>query len=370
MTSEGSHSAIRAAPRAGASLPAALLTALALAGCNPPSADGAAAAGAAPARLVVLPDGRRINLHCSGTGSPTVLLESGFGANASAWYKVQPALARTTRVCSYDRAGAGFSDPGPLPRDGAAIARDLDQTLTAARIRGPFVVVGHSAGGMYARLFAARRPRDVTGLILLDPTVERRAPQPVGDGLDGIRRRLQRCLAVAEAAPPASDPQWSGCVTAKGDTRAAEAARRPETWRNQLSELDAIFGRTSDQVFRLSGVLRDVPMYVVTASDTAAAAPTYGFDRPQSVLVLQHQMIAGTSNAGWQQTVLSSHMVMLDRPDVVISTATEMVRASRDGRPPGALPASETDQPAGEDVFKAPGPGEGLLPLPGPPGPL
>ncbi|MGH6965185.1 MAG: alpha/beta fold hydrolase, partial [Phenylobacterium sp.] len=86
-----------------------------------------------------------------------MLLESGFGAGAFAWGQAQPIVARTTRVCSYDRAGYGFSDPGPSPRDGAAIARDLDAALRRAGERGPFVIVGHSAGGLYARLFAARR---------------------------------------------------------------------------------------------------------------------------------------------------------------------------------------------------------------------
>ena len=352
-----------------ASGPALLAAALVLVGCNlPGGTDAAAATG--PAKLVALPDGRRINLRCTGRGSPTVLLESGFGANSGAWYKVQPALARLTRVCAYDRAGSGFSDPGPLPRDGAAIARDLDETLTTARITGPFVVVGHSAGGLYARLFAARRKGQVVGLVLLDPTVERRAPQPVGDGLDGIRRRVQRCLATSEAAPQPerSDPRWTGCFSAKSPAHAIEAARRPDTWRNQLSELDSIFGRTSDQVFRAAGLLGSIPTYVITASDSAAAAPTYGFDKPQSVLVLQHQMIARLSETGSQQTVLSSHMIMLDRPDVVISAAEAMVRASRANQPPEPLPANGLDSDTTTDPFRLPDGGEDETPaLPPPP---
>ena len=348
------------------------LAALALlAGCSA-SGGGAtsAKAYAKPAELVSLPDGRKLNLHCSGSGSPTVLLESGFGAGASAWYKVQPTLARTTRVCAYDRAGYGFSDPGPLPRDGAATARDLDQALTAAKMAGPFIVVGHSAGGLYARLFAARRPSDVAGLILLDPTVERRAPQPVGDGLDGIRRRIQRCLAASLASPqPADgDPQWAGCLPGKPDANAIQIALRPDTWRNQLSELDSIYGRTSDQIFRLSGLLHDIPMYVITASDTAAAAPSYGFDKPESALVVAHRMMAGMSSVGSQQTVLSSHMVMLNRPEVVIATAEEMVRANRAGRPPEPLGPSETEPLSGDDAFTTPGAAQDALTLPRPPG--
>lgn len=332
------------------------LAAVWLAGCDLAGVAGPAAADARPGRLVILEDGRKLNLACAGHGSPTVILESGFGAGTGAWRKVQPTLARTTRVCAYDRAGSGYSDPGPLPRDGAAIARDLDQALRAAKVRGPFIVVGHSAGALYGRLFAARRPEDVAGLVLLDPTVEHRAAQPAGDGLDGIRRRTRRCLAAAAAnpQPPVGDARWTGCIAAKAGAHAIAVAQRPETWRSQLSELDNIFGRTSDQVFRIGAVLRTVPLYILTASDTAASAPSYGFDAPQSVIELQHQLIARTSEAGSQQTILSSHMVMSDRPQIVISAVEDMIRASRAGLPPPPRPGSETEPT--EDPFKLPEP--------------
>jgi pimeloyl-ACP methyl ester carboxylesterase len=335
-------------------LATAILATLLVAGCG--SGDGlgalAASAGSAPGHQVRLPDGRTINLRCSGRGSPAVILESGHGADSAAWSRVQPKLARATRTCAYDRAGSGFSDPGPLPRDGAAIARDLDLALQAAGVRGPFVVVGHSAGGLYARLFAARRPGDVVGLVLADPTVERRAPTSgQDDGLDGVRRRLQRCLAATAAAPPpaAADPQWAGCGPPKGDDHARAIARRPDTWRARLSELDTLFGRTSEQVFRIGTVLQDVPAYVLTASDTAASAGTYGFDKPQSIWVLQHQEIASRFRAGSQRTVFSSHLMMNDRPEVIVDAALEMVRAAQDKRLPAPLAPSETaDEPAPE----------------------
>ncbi|MDB5451864.1 MAG: Alpha/beta hydrolase, partial [Caulobacteraceae bacterium] len=84
---------------------------------------------------VRLPDGRHIALRCSGQGSPTVIFETGFGGGSLGWSRVQPEVAKTTRTCSYDRAGYGLSDPGPMPRDGAAVARDLDKALNAAHIR-------------------------------------------------------------------------------------------------------------------------------------------------------------------------------------------------------------------------------------------
>ena len=301
-----------------------------------------------PGQLVTLPPGRHLNLRCAGRGSPTVLFEAGFGADSGAWGRVQPQVARKTRTCAYDRAGSGFSDPGPLPRDGAAIARDLDQALTTAAIEGPYVVVGHSAGGLYARLFAARRPGEVQGLVLLDPTVEQRAPTPgSGDGLDGQRRRAQRCLVNALAIPPpaADDPAWSGCIGRNPSDHAWQVARRPDTWRGQVSELDSLFGRTSEQVLRLGDLLKAVPIYVLTASDTAAAANTVGYDKPQSVWELQHVRLAMGSDHGSQRTVLSSHLVMNDRPEVVVEAVLAMVDAVRAGTPPPPLPSSEGAQP-------------------------
>ena len=296
-----------------------------------------------PDMLVELSDGRRLNFHCVGRGSPLVILESGYGAGVNGWGRVQPQIARTTRVCAYDRAGYGFSDPGPLPRDGAATARDLDEALDAAGLHGPYVVVGFSAGGLYGRLFAARRPGEVQGLVLLDPTVEAIAP-PGADGLQNLRRNARRCLSVAELSPPppAGDPRWNGCMPRRGTPAELTRIRSAESWRNQLSELDSIFGATSAQARRLDGLLRDVPTYVITASETAASAPTLGYGDRQSLWELQHLRLALSSDRGYQRTILSSHRIPSDRPEVVVETVRAMVQAVRAGAPPDPLPVSET----------------------------
>lgn len=331
-----------------------LIAALLLAGCG----SAPAAGGERPGKLVTLGDGRKINLQCAGRGSPTVILESGFGANAGAWYKVQPTLARQTRVCSYDRAGYGFSDPGPDPRDGAAAARDLDAALTAAGIEGPYIVVGHSAGGLYARLFAARRPGEVQGLVLLDPTVEQVARSPGADGLGRMRARLERCLAAASASPPPpdSDPAWKGCTGKEPSKHDLQVAHDPRMWRNQLSELNEIFGRTSRDVMRIGGLLNDVPAYVITASETAASAPQIPTQPPVSAWEFQHQQLSAGFRVGYQQTVLSGHLVMIDRPEIAISAVSTMIEAARAGSPPPPLPPSEGQV---SDAFpKAETPGE------------
>lgn len=107
----------------------------------------------APGKLADI-GGYRLHLNCQGSGSPTVLLESGIADDSLTWLGVQPAIARTTRVCSYDRAGYGWSDPSPKSRDVRTIAQELHTLLNHAGVSGPFVLVGHSLGGMIVREYA------------------------------------------------------------------------------------------------------------------------------------------------------------------------------------------------------------------------
>jgi pimeloyl-ACP methyl ester carboxylesterase len=117
--------------------------------------------------------GRRLRIVCEGPRSdkPLVVMESGIFGFASDWGEVQKALAaRGIRSCAYDRAGLGFSDPGPYPRDGVAVVEDLEKLLEKKRETGPLVLVGHSMAGLHTRLFALRNPERVKGLLLVDAT--------------------------------------------------------------------------------------------------------------------------------------------------------------------------------------------------------
>ncbi len=145
---------------------------------------------------VDLGDGRRMYLDCRGTGSPTVVLEAGLYGWSPTWTSVLPQVATFTRVCSYDRAGLGLSDPGPRPRVVGEITADLERLLAHAGIAPPYVLVGHSAGGMYHRLFTSAHPEKVAGLVLVDsnePTDEQDRAS-VDDGSDN--RRLERTLTA------------------------------------------------------------------------------------------------------------------------------------------------------------------------------
>jgi pimeloyl-ACP methyl ester carboxylesterase len=129
------------------------------------------AAAPAPAGTGQLVDvgGRRLYLQCEGTGSPVVILQAGLGGSSASWARIQPTIAGSTTVCSYDRAGRGRSDDAPGLQDGNAIATDLHDLLAKAGIVGPYVVVAHSSGGPYSRVFTARYPGEVVGMVLLDP---------------------------------------------------------------------------------------------------------------------------------------------------------------------------------------------------------
>ena len=300
---------------------------------------------ARPGRLVRLHDGRRINLRCSGAGAPTVIFEGGWASTSLAWNGVRARVSAHHRACAYDRAGSGFSDSGPEPRDGAAIARDLDEALRAGRIRGPFILVGHSAGGLYIRLFADRRWSDVAGFVFVDPSVEfqdRRFAEAFGPGagsVAGLRLRTENCLAAAEAgALPSSDPKLSACVPSPNPSlppsvnaaRLAEA-RRPSTWRAQLSELDALWTTTSDEIANGRGSYDHRPMIVLTA-DGAPQASTHDDRRSASrnFWISLHRELAARSGLGVETVVeRSGHLMMNDRPDTIVAAIETVAGQAR-----------------------------------------
>lgn len=190
----------------------ALLASLLAAGCGgAPSRPGAHAAHGTPdnpvvtgpGRLVAIGGGRSLYLQCSGHGSPTVVLEAGFGGDTNNWTGVQPQLGATTRTCAYDRAGLGNSLPLPGVHDASAEIRDLQTLLEHARIAPPYVLVGHSYGGLLVRLFARAHPAETAGVVLVDA---------MGRDQDARYARWWRALprSVRRALPAPGAPREYG----------------------------------------------------------------------------------------------------------------------------------------------------------------
>ncbi len=286
---------------------------------------------------VALPDGRRINLYCQGKGAPTVVLDAGLGDGAWSWRKVQGRIAATTRVCVYDRAGYGGSDPGPGPRDLRALTRDLEAVLTAGRVPGPYVLVGHSAAGLTTRLYAYRHPERVAGLVLVDPSTEGQAPR-LAAAAPGMAKAQALMVGAGKACAQASRPPSVEplCVRAPGDLPKAMTARwarmqGPDHYRAAGAELDGMMGPNTAQLeaeWRPFGVY---PVWMLTRGEPA----TPGGDKAEQVAAdtVWREMHAETMTLaprGIHRVIAGAgHYIQQDKPDAVVEAITEVVAEVR-----------------------------------------
>jgi pimeloyl-ACP methyl ester carboxylesterase len=248
--------------------------------------------------------GNYLYLVCAGHGSPTVVLEAGLGEDHRDWSLVQPELAQTTRVCSYDRAGLGLSQLAPKRHTALEKARDLHGLLEAAGVDGPFVLVGHSYGGMLARVYAAAYPKDVAGLVLLDSS------HP-----DQVRRFL-------------------ATLPRKGESRVLRELRKSLT---ATRNPEGVNWKASSEEDRAAGSLGDRPLVVVTAGEfetppelASFPAIVHGFRR--AWLGMQDDLARLSTNHVHVVAVYSPHMVMtaLGQPELVLHAIRAVVTAARD----------------------------------------
>jgi pimeloyl-ACP methyl ester carboxylesterase len=319
-------------------LSAALLITLTAAAPAGPPPDPARDVYLKPQTLAVLPDGRRFNFFCQGEGSPVSLIAPGWHIPDIGWRRLQAEMAKVTKVCVVNRAGYGFSDPGPMPRDTAAEVKDLHDGLKAAGLVGPYVLVGHSLGGFDARLFAYTYPRETAGLLLLDPPTERifqrtRAP-------DEDVSLMRRCAALARTqtlVPHGVDgcietglgPGWSVAMQAR---YAADEGR--SSWFETLwSEDMTMVNQSSDELVAARRKLGDIPLILLQAdtdchpSGPAPRAEGAKFDAERCAELLSQ---AKDSARGQRRIVKgATHMINNDRPDVVVATFAEVVGAAR-----------------------------------------
>jgi pimeloyl-ACP methyl ester carboxylesterase len=230
----------------------------------------------APGRLVDV-TGYRLHIYCMGEnqeGSPTVILEQGAGGISAAWARVQPEIAKVTRVCAYDRAGMGWSDPSPEPRDAEHIAAELHTLLQNAAIPAPYVLVGWSYGGLYTRRYAGQYPDQVVGMVLLDSS----HPDQWSSTAAG-KAQYESFARVYTIAPwlarigvmrvmGAVQPDSGLPTPQSGALKASFAATKD--WDAQSAEFLASFA-TDDQV-RAIRSLGDLPLFVLTGTEHGTPA--------------------------------------------------------------------------------------------------
>jgi pimeloyl-ACP methyl ester carboxylesterase len=281
---------------------------------------------AMPGRLYDV-GGHRLHLDCTGSGSPTVVLMSGLGGFSVSWARIAPAVADTTRVCAYDRAGQGWSEDAPGPQDGVAAATDLHALLAAAGEDGPFVLVGHSIGGDHAMVYADRYPQQVAGMVLLDATNPyRTAAGTTHAGSPGpfaLAPSLTR-LGVGRLLPTSS---WSSLPEPAASRYQAFAAS-PRGWRNTVDEtatMPALLSRAQEL-----STLGSTPLVVLTAAGPHADATWAD---------AQDRMAELSTNSSHRHAE-ASHAGLLDDASGAQQSAAaidDVVRAARTGTtvPPG-----------------------------------
>jgi pimeloyl-ACP methyl ester carboxylesterase len=272
-----------------------------------------------PAGEMVTVDGRRMHLHCTGSGSPAVLLDAGLGGSSGAWASVQPELARSTRVCSYDRSGLGASEPRRGPRTSDRIVAELRALLDASGETGPWVLVGHSFGGINMRLFASQHPDEVVGLVLVDASHEdqvERLPAPPGWVMPLYRAFTwttpfgsARLLGPRLMAVPDGLDEEAGA-------RARAHSARGATLRTAFAELNTIDASLA-QVRAARVHLGALPVVVITAGlpfNNDADAPEW-----VAWLDMQRDMLSLSSVSHALVAERSGHMVPRAQPEIVVA---------------------------------------------------
>jgi pimeloyl-ACP methyl ester carboxylesterase len=271
-----------------------------------------------------LVDGHRLFLNCVGSGSPTVVLFNGLGERTPSWAWVQPAVARETRVCTFDRAGQGWSGDARERQDGHQLAADLHGLLSAAHVPGPYVLAGHSVGGTYALIYAMDFPEETAGVALIDSASPYQFDLPTYPRFYSISRRVSALLpslARAGLARLTSGLSFSGLpADARREARAfSSSPRELRADRDEFAELPTVF----DQAKALTTLGRK-PLFVLTAD----------LGQQSGWFAVQNKLATLSANSVHQTTQGATHAALLE--DQSISTATsraivDVLRAARSG---------------------------------------
>lgn len=299
---------------------------------------------ARPHALVDVGDGRHMNLHCRGSGSPTVVFDSGSGLAGWDWVKVHPAIAASTRACVYDRAGLGFSDAPSRAGTSAHAVADLHALLVGAGIAPPYVLVGHSYGGMNVQLYAYTYPAEVVGLVNVDgghedeaARIDRLTQGKFAALMREYEAMAERCAqAASKGALLPGAPAFAACIGRPpamfgAPLAAAWMARqmRPAYWAAARSE-EANDALSADQLRAARRPFGALPLVYLTRGVSPFLVP----GKPQGELnkaterdvAASHLEIARLSNRGTHRIVAGAgHSIHVDKPQAVIAAIREVL---------------------------------------------
>jgi pimeloyl-ACP methyl ester carboxylesterase len=290
-----------------------------------------------PPGQTLLVGGHQMRIDCSGSGSPAIVLDAGLGNDGLIWGGVQPVLARTTRVCSYDRAGFGWSDALPPPRDADHIAAELHGLLAAADITGPVVLMGHSIAGIYIRDYATRYPENVSGLIFVDGSTPLQNRNPAfkvhqGPGPPSWFSALLKKAAFAAGIPrllgecsrsfPGFDPQ-AAKLLAEDQCR----DRFPAI----AGEMQS-FDRSGEETVH-TGPYGALPVLIFSQDPARTAAQGEPMDGVNAWNQMQEDLKQLSTRSRRIIAQGSSHYIQRDRPDLIEREVPQFIEQIRGTAP-------------------------------------
>ncbi|MHB1133106.1 MAG: alpha/beta hydrolase [Chloroflexota bacterium] len=274
-----------------------------------------------PGQLVDV-GGHRLHITCTGTGSPTVVIDAGLGAWSTSWGSVQRDVAETTRVCTYDRAGSGWSEEGPLPRNAGQFAKELHALLQGASIPGPYVLVGHSAGGFTVLVFAGDYPSEVAGVVLIDsmgpgqfkPSAADANTEAASQGhalplVSGLARLgVMRMVANLPGIVPSEMPDKNAYLA---------MFARPQYWQAHMDDAQGMTaGAAQAAAVKTFGAL---PLIVLSR----------GLDQQPDWLATQADLVQMSSHSEQLFADKSGHNIQVDQPEAAVGAIVRMVEQTR-----------------------------------------
>lgn len=276
--------------------------------------------------------GHRLHLVRTGTGGPTVVLESGSGEVASGWAPVAASLSRDTTVVRYDRAGTGWSEPSDTPRTAAAIVSDLHRALEEIGAPRPYLLVGHSLGGLYVREFARQHPGDVAGMVLVDARPEddaRRTSEllPGGAGTAALPTWIPSVLKATGVLRLGGGALLDGLVPEDQRREFLDVTASPTYFATQREEADLI-APTEDELRQQD--LSDLPLRVIARGlpqDYAAAGIDDDTGRQLERIWQdgQRRMLSLSSNSRLVVAERSGHLVTTEQPDIIVDQVRQVL---------------------------------------------
>lgn len=288
----------------------------------------------APGQLVDV-GGYKMHINCTGQGSPTVILGGGTMENSLFWAGIQPEVVRYTRVCSYDRAGSGWSEPSPLPRTATIMAEELHTLLVNAHIEGPYVLVGHSLGGILMRVYTHNYPDEVVGMILVDslhegqivrrPEIQKRLLQ---EAIGQVRSLTWLSSTGIMALAPQFIPNPGIPDDAYAQLQATTATS--EVFETNAAELEAMETSLNEVLALRIISFGDLPLTVLSAGrkeTVPSISDAENQQRWEEWQAFQSELVALSSDSRQIIAEQSGHNIQLDQPGLVIDTIREVVAA-------------------------------------------